>query len=78
MMDAKGLIIEGDNLNIMKHLQCSIIHGTRMEEHGENEDLCFLKGFETILFHFAKRDCNKLAHFCANYALKVDFFFWMN
>ncbi|KAI0492161.1 hypothetical protein KFK09_026427 [Dendrobium nobile] len=73
MLDAKGLIIEGDNFNIIKLLHKSFNKDARLLYKEEVEDLSFLDGFGNILFHFTNRNCNKLAHYCANFALLEDF-----
>ncbi|KAI0516001.1 hypothetical protein KFK09_008672 [Dendrobium nobile] len=74
MLDAKGLIVECDNLNIIKLLQRSKNNGSRNGFQEDIEDLSFLDGFGNFLFHFVNRNCNALAHNCANHALVQDFF----
>ncbi|KAI0496460.1 hypothetical protein KFK09_022777 [Dendrobium nobile] len=68
----KGIIIEGDNVNIIKMLQESINMKTNK---GMKPDLSFLQVFNNIIFLFTPRECNKTADYCANLALLGDFFF---
>ncbi|KAH0451783.1 hypothetical protein IEQ34_019082 [Dendrobium chrysotoxum] len=73
IFEYNGLIIEGDNVNIIKILQRA------WKEFKNNklmeEDLAFLMEFNQISFNFAGRSCNKLAHLCANFALH-GYFIW--
>ncbi|KAL0922828.1 hypothetical protein M5K25_006853 [Dendrobium thyrsiflorum] len=70
---AKGLIIEGDNANVIKYLQESFF---KVVNHGDKdvlEDFSFLLGFDSFIFNHVNRGCNKLADCCANIALKGEF-----
>ncbi|KAL0911953.1 hypothetical protein M5K25_017892 [Dendrobium thyrsiflorum] len=73
MFEAKGIIIEGDNANVIKYLQESFIKVVHPEANDVLEDFSFLMGFDSVLFNHVKRGCNKLADCCANFALKGDF-----
>ncbi|XP_020703499.1 uncharacterized protein LOC110114824, partial [Dendrobium catenatum] len=65
-----GIIIEGDNVNIMKMIQDSINLKTNK---GTKPDLSFLQVFNKVVFLFANRECNRSADFCAKYVLLGDF-----
>ncbi|PKU70498.1 hypothetical protein MA16_Dca025066 [Dendrobium catenatum] len=71
MIEAQGIIIEGDNFNIIKILQSAM--RTWKVSKCIDENFGFLLDFNQVLFSFSKRDCNKLANVCANLALKNSF-----
>ncbi|KAH0449527.1 hypothetical protein IEQ34_020219 [Dendrobium chrysotoxum] len=74
MCEAQGVIIEGDNFNIIKVLQLALknwkINGIF------DEKLCFLQDFNQVLFSFCTRVCNKLADVCANLAVDRSFIWY--
>ncbi|KAH0460401.1 hypothetical protein IEQ34_011064 [Dendrobium chrysotoxum] len=55
MFKYKGLIIEGDNYNIMRYLQGTLNKGLH-----EMEDLAFIKEFNHVIFNCIGRNCNKI------------------
>ncbi|KAL0928589.1 hypothetical protein M5K25_000490 [Dendrobium thyrsiflorum] len=65
MLSYKGIIIEGDNLNVIKFLQNL---GGRWRD-----ELLSLKDQNFVFFNWINRECNKLANLCANYALFSNF-----
>ncbi|KAI0492364.1 hypothetical protein KFK09_026635 [Dendrobium nobile] len=68
MMNYDGIIIEGDNANVIKDLQDGAIH--------KNDDLRgMFKDYRNIIFNCIDGKYNKLADLCANYAI-VTFFIW--
>ncbi|KAH0459007.1 hypothetical protein IEQ34_011821 [Dendrobium chrysotoxum] len=75
MFDAKGLVIEGDNGNVIKIFQNSMRKPILAEEFLKPKDLDFPSNFKQFIFSCSKRECNKLADLCANYAL-ISSFFW--
>ncbi|XP_028555487.1 uncharacterized protein LOC110107984 [Dendrobium catenatum] len=71
MVEAQGVIIEGDNFNIIKRLQQAL---KRFKNKGFLEyDLSFVSEFNQITFSFTTRNGNKLVDCCANYALGKSF-----
>ncbi|KAI0519708.1 hypothetical protein KFK09_007167 [Dendrobium nobile] len=74
MLDAKGIMTEGDNHNVILLFQRAFHNNSISEECLNPKDLDFLKGFKQVIFSFARRECNKLADVCANFALRSDFF----
>ncbi|PKU61358.1 hypothetical protein MA16_Dca017790 [Dendrobium catenatum] len=71
MFEAQGIIIEGDNYNIIELLQ-SALKTWKVSKCIEDK-LSFLLYFNQVLFSYTKRDCKKLADVCANLALKSSF-----
>ncbi|PKU70273.1 hypothetical protein MA16_Dca021609 [Dendrobium catenatum] len=71
MFEAQGIIIEGDNFNIIKLLQSAM--KTWKVSKCIEDNWSFLLDFNQVLFSFTNRDCNKLADVCANLALKSSF-----
>ncbi|KAL0910007.1 hypothetical protein M5K25_020928 [Dendrobium thyrsiflorum] len=71
MFIARGIIIKGDNFNVMKALQSSASKWDGIED--VVGDFSFLKEFRNVLFLCSNRSCNKLANFCANLAIVEDF-----
>ncbi|PKU63001.1 Putative ribonuclease H protein [Dendrobium catenatum] len=71
MFEAQGIIIEGDNSNIIKLLQ-SAMKTWKVSKYID-DNFTFLLNFNQVLFSFAKRECNKLVDVCANLALKSSF-----
>ncbi|XP_020687312.1 uncharacterized protein LOC110103088 [Dendrobium catenatum] len=71
MIEAQGVIIEGDNFNIIKILR--LVMKTWKVSKIIDDNLAFLLDFNQVLFSFSNRDCNKLADVCANLALKKSF-----
>ncbi|KAI0499297.1 hypothetical protein KFK09_020200 [Dendrobium nobile] len=68
MMKYDGIIIEGDNANVIKALQDNMVH--------KIDDLRgMFKDYRNIIFNCIDRKCNKLADLCANYAI-VSSFIW--
>ncbi|PKU86229.1 hypothetical protein MA16_Dca002060 [Dendrobium catenatum] len=76
MLEAKGIVIEGDNINVINIFQNALKKNKwNHEEFLNPKDLDFLHNFQHFIFSFVNRDCNKLANFCANYA-HFSSFFW--
>ncbi|XP_020702481.1 uncharacterized protein LOC110114070 [Dendrobium catenatum] len=75
MFEAQGIIIEGDNFNIINILQ-SAMKNWKVSKRIE-EKFSFLLDFNQVMFSFSKICCNKLADICANLALK-SLFTWEN
>ncbi|KAL0918405.1 hypothetical protein M5K25_010411 [Dendrobium thyrsiflorum] len=73
MFDANGLIIEGDNLAIIKAMQCCL-ESRHWERHPlSGEDLNWTRLFHRIRFQHVPREFNLPAHFCAHLALNCNF-----
>ncbi|PKU82200.1 hypothetical protein MA16_Dca018598 [Dendrobium catenatum] len=71
MFEALGVIIEGDNRNIINMLQREI---KRWKVSKVIEDsLAFLLEFKLTIFSFTNRLGNKLANLCANLAVDRSF-----
>ncbi|XP_028555084.1 uncharacterized protein LOC110098104 [Dendrobium catenatum] len=73
MMEAQGVIVEGDNLNIIKLLNNAVTEWKVSKNIDEN--LAFLLEFKQVVFSHSFRNGNKLADICANLAL-VRSFLW--
>ncbi|PKU83310.1 hypothetical protein MA16_Dca021013 [Dendrobium catenatum] len=71
IFEAQGIIIEGDNSNIINLLQ-SAMKTWKVSKYID-DNFAFLLNFNQVLFSFVKRECNKLADGCANLALKSSF-----
>ncbi|XP_028548787.1 uncharacterized protein LOC110098176 [Dendrobium catenatum] len=76
MYQAKGIIIEWDNYNVMKHIQGIFKEGPTVSNNLELLDFLFLRSFNQVIFQFVNRTSNKLADCCANHARLGDF--WWN
>ncbi|PKU85645.1 Putative ribonuclease H protein [Dendrobium catenatum] len=75
MFEYQGVMIEGDNSNIIKALQ--IGWKKRKNKDITDERLAFLNDFKLVIFSFCSRNCNKLADICAN--LRVyNSFTWLD
>ncbi|PKU78236.1 hypothetical protein MA16_Dca024724 [Dendrobium catenatum] len=74
MLEAKGIVIESDNYNVINFIQNSVNKGDFKVDLGQGIDFSFLKEFNQILFHYVNRNGNKLADCCANIARSRDFF----
>ncbi|XP_020690597.1 uncharacterized protein LOC110105425 [Dendrobium catenatum] len=72
MLHYKGLIIEGDNMNVINFIK-------EMVKKGGNDsiDLSFIKDFDFVVFKCVDRGSNKLANLCANFAC-FSSFIWNN
>ncbi|XP_028548456.1 uncharacterized protein LOC110097081 [Dendrobium catenatum] len=71
MYEALGVIIEGDNRNIINLLQISV---KRWKVSNVIEDsLAFLLDFKQIIFSYSSRLGNKLADICANLSIDRSF-----
>ncbi|KAL0907988.1 hypothetical protein M5K25_022448 [Dendrobium thyrsiflorum] len=75
MLECKGLIIEGDNLNIIKFIQSYLNKKKWCSDKWLDNNLFFLKDFNKVIFHHVHRDCNKVADCCATLALENNFCF---
>ncbi|XP_028555660.1 uncharacterized protein LOC114580917 [Dendrobium catenatum] len=71
MLEAQGVIIEGDNFNIIKLLQKSVKSWKVSKVIDDN--LAFLLEFNQIVFSFSNRCGNKLEDICANLGLVRSF-----
>ncbi|KAH0459238.1 hypothetical protein IEQ34_012052 [Dendrobium chrysotoxum] len=73
MYEAKGIIIEGDNYNIMKFVERVLNKEVNLEVGPNQEDFFFLRSFNQVVIQVVNRECNKLADYCANIAKSSDF-----
>ncbi|PKU80193.1 Putative ribonuclease H protein [Dendrobium catenatum] len=71
MFEAQGLIIEGDNRNIIKFLQKSIKNWK--VSRAIEDSLAFLLDFKQVIFSYSSRLGNNLADMCANLSLEGSF-----
>ncbi|PKU78942.1 hypothetical protein MA16_Dca000286 [Dendrobium catenatum] len=71
MFEARGIIIQGDNSNIINLLQ-STMKTWKVSKYID-DNFAFHLNFNQVLFSFVKRECNKLVDGCANLALKSSF-----
>ncbi|PKU64483.1 hypothetical protein MA16_Dca008406 [Dendrobium catenatum] len=68
MIEINGIIIEGDNINIIKLINKKIKAGK--EGMG---DISFTNNFNHVICNWVNRDSNKLADLCTNYDILSSF-----
>ncbi|KAI0524596.1 hypothetical protein KFK09_003973 [Dendrobium nobile] len=68
MLNYKGLIIEGDNMNVINFIKVLVNKGGN-----ESFDISFIKRFDYVIFNCVDRGSNKLADLCANFACFSSF-----
>ncbi|KAI0496443.1 hypothetical protein KFK09_022760 [Dendrobium nobile] len=71
MFEAQGVIIEGDNKNIINLLQKSIKNWKVNRDIEDN--LAFLLDFKQVIFSYSSTSGNNLADICANLSLEGSF-----
>ncbi|PKU74895.1 Putative ribonuclease H protein [Dendrobium catenatum] len=64
----KGMIIEGDNQNVINFINSILKNGSN-----EVGDLSFFKDFNLVIFNYVGRNSNKLVDLCSNYAYFSSF-----
>ncbi|PKU71106.1 hypothetical protein MA16_Dca011547 [Dendrobium catenatum] len=78
MLAFNGIIIEGDNNNVIELFQKTMLNKDGVKERTLNwKDLYFLNDVKQVLFLCVNRDCNKLLDMCANYAFFFKIVFGM-
>ncbi|PKU76469.1 hypothetical protein MA16_Dca001072 [Dendrobium catenatum] len=75
MIECKGLIIEGDNLNVIKFIQNSLNKAKWQSYNRIEENLLFMADFNKVIFNHIHRNCNRVADMCATLALDNNFYF---
>ncbi|PKU82578.1 hypothetical protein MA16_Dca019607 [Dendrobium catenatum] len=75
MLEYQGVMIKGDNYNIIKALQNMLKKWKNKEIRDDR--LAFLNNFNQVLFSFCRRNCNKLADICANLGV-FNSFIWLD
>lgn len=70
MFDSKGIIIEGDCANILQVVQSCLQKDSWKDRPPDAPDISFLSCFKQILIKHVPREANKVAHFCASFALQ--------
>ncbi|PKU86364.1 hypothetical protein MA16_Dca019909 [Dendrobium catenatum] len=75
MMEFKGLIIEGDNLNVIKFIQNSLNKAKWQSYNRIEENILFLADFNKVIFNHINRNCNRVADMCTTLALDNNFCF---
>ncbi|KAL0925295.1 hypothetical protein M5K25_003616 [Dendrobium thyrsiflorum] len=71
----KGVIIEGDNKNVISWIQDSLLNNKGLEDVLGNKEIMFLNDFNQVIFNWIPRCCNKVADCCATLALDSSFVF---
>ncbi|XP_020703005.1 uncharacterized protein LOC110114460 [Dendrobium catenatum] len=74
-LEYKGVIIESDNLNVIKFIQDSFKKNKGTVDMWPLEELLFFNDFHKVVFNHVHRSCNKVANLCATMALSRSFFF---
>lgn len=73
MYEVKGIIIEGDNKNILDFIKASM-EGNYWKAHPPiSPDIAFLHRFHQVIFQHVLREANKAADYCASFALYESF-----
>ncbi|KAI0524679.1 hypothetical protein KFK09_004061 [Dendrobium nobile] len=75
MVEYKGLIIEGDNINVIRFIQDSLNKAKWQSLNRIEENLLFLADFNKVIFNHIHRDGNRVADMCATMALDNNFYF---
>ncbi|KAL0913661.1 hypothetical protein M5K25_017138 [Dendrobium thyrsiflorum] len=65
MFEVEGIVIEGDNKNVMDWLKKSMMEATCRQNSVLKADLAFLMNFHNVIIHFVYRNCNKASDLCA-------------
>ncbi|KAI0529266.1 hypothetical protein KFK09_001813 [Dendrobium nobile] len=65
----KSIIIESDNVNIIKFIHKAIKKGNKGVDK-----ISLVDSFNFVIFNCVKRECNKLADLCANFGAFSSFF----
>ncbi|KAL0921299.1 hypothetical protein M5K25_008358 [Dendrobium thyrsiflorum] len=73
LLNAKGIIFEGDNKNVIHFLQNMYSKVKKIGGSIEVDDFSFLKQWNNVIFHYVGRDCNKVADYYANLAFSYNF-----
>ncbi|PKU85047.1 Putative ribonuclease H protein [Dendrobium catenatum] len=75
MRDYKGVIVESDNINVIKYIQNSLKQNKGIMKFNLVRDSLFVNDFNKVVFLHAYRKCNKVANLCATMALENSFYF---
>ncbi|PKU77461.1 Putative ribonuclease H protein [Dendrobium catenatum] len=75
MLEYKEIILEGDNLNVIRFIQNSLNKAKWQSFNRVEENLLFLAEFNKVLFIHVHRNCNRVADMSATLALENNFFF---
>ncbi|KAL0925329.1 hypothetical protein M5K25_003650 [Dendrobium thyrsiflorum] len=75
MILQKGVIIEGDNKNVIKWIQDSLLINKGHQDVLGNKEIMFFNDFNKVIFNWIPRCCNKVADCCATLALDSSFVF---
>ncbi|KAI0524473.1 hypothetical protein KFK09_003843 [Dendrobium nobile] len=75
MLEYKGVIIESDNLNVIKFIQDAFKKNKGIVDRWPLEELPFVNDFHKVVYNHVHRSCNKVANLCATMALSRSFFF---
>ncbi|KAH0465413.1 hypothetical protein IEQ34_005516 [Dendrobium chrysotoxum] len=73
IIDKKRIIIEGDNVNIIKLPWNSIMKTKDLNKNIHRLHFSFLEVFKNVIFHCVSRENNRVADFCSHQALLGDF-----
>lgn len=74
MQELGGIIVEGDSINIINYVQRQFQKRCWEEDNEDSLDVSFLLLFKQVLFTYVTRESNRVAHFCASFALQNRFF----
>ncbi|KAI0530940.1 hypothetical protein KFK09_000488 [Dendrobium nobile] len=75
MLEYKGVIIEGDNINVIKFIKNSLNKNKWKKADQVEKDFMFLTDFNKVILHHVHRDCKKVSDYCATLALDTNIFF---
>ncbi|KAK8937584.1 hypothetical protein KSP40_PGU002523 [Platanthera guangdongensis] len=73
MLEARGIIIEGDAANVMDFCCKAASGSARLTTYPGDADLSFLSDFAAVRFQQVDRRANCVADHCARVAIEGDF-----
>ncbi|XP_020675094.1 uncharacterized protein LOC110094246 [Dendrobium catenatum] len=75
MLEYKWVIIESDNLNVIRFIQDSFKKNKQIVDRWPLEEILFVNDFHKVVFNHVHRNCNKVANLCNTMASSRSFFF---
>ncbi|KAK8923398.1 hypothetical protein KSP39_PZI019823 [Platanthera zijinensis] len=73
MLEAKGVIIEGDCKNVLDFCRKAMHRANWSDDTFMEQDLSFLAELNQVLLRHISREANRLADFCAKFGMFNNF-----